>query len=191
MSSSPEKIGFGFEQERNPEVLKQTATERHEAIREKLDKASESPENAEAARHEALERAISIDHERRQEVDRQPSPAERRKDGPISKARRDASFQSTMSEVQPQMSAPSRVFSKVIHNKVIEQASDMAAGTIARPNALLSGAVLAFVLTLTVYLVAKNLGYPLSGFETIGAFILGWVLGIVYDFLRVMITGRK
>ena len=96
-----------------------------------------------------------------------------------------------MKEVRSQMSAPSRTFSKVIHNKTVEKVSDGVGATIARPNAILSGAIFAFVLTLGVYLLAKNLGYPLSGFETIAAFILGWMLGIAYDFLKVMITGRK
>lgn len=89
------------------------------------------------------------------------------------------------------MSPSARAFSKVIHNKAVEKVSDVGAATVARPNAILSGAIFAFVLTLGVYLIAKHLGYPLSGFESIGAFILGWILGIVYDFLKVMITGRK
>ena len=89
------------------------------------------------------------------------------------------------------MTPASRTFSRIIHNKTVEKVSDAAGNTIARPNAILSGAVLAFVLTLSVYLIAKNLGYPLSGFETIGAFAVGWVLGITYDFLKVMVTGRK
>jgi hypothetical protein len=42
-----------------------------------------------------------------------------------------------------------------------------------------------------VYVVSKYYGYALSGFETIGAFIAGWVLGILYDFFKVMITGKK
>ena len=96
-----------------------------------------------------------------------------------------------MQEVQSQMSAPSRTFSEVIHNKVVEKASKAIGSTVARPNALLSGAVFAFILTLGVYLVAKNLGYPLSGFETIAVFILGWALGITFDFVKVMVTGRK
>ena len=60
-----------------------------------------------------------------------------------------------------------------------------------RPNAILAGAVVAFVLVLAVYLISKFYGYTLSGFETIGAFIVGWVLGILYDFFKVMITGKK
>jgi hypothetical protein len=195
MSNSPEETSFSPEHKRDSKALEQTGAERREALRNIHEKVNEqSPEkNVEGARHEALEQATKIDHERQQHetVDRQPSPAERRKDGPIGKVEREASFTATMSEVQSQMSAPSRAFSKVIHTKAVETVSDAAANTIARPNALLSGAVFAFILTLTVYLVAKNLGYPLSGFETIAAFTLGWILGLVYDFLKVMITGRK
>ena len=89
------------------------------------------------------------------------------------------------------MSAQSRAFSKVIHNPGVEKTSEALGSTVARPNAILSGAVFAFVLTLGVYLVARYYGYTLSGFESIGAFVLGWVIGIIYDFLKVMITGKK
>lgn len=96
-----------------------------------------------------------------------------------------------MARVQAEMSPPARVFSKIIHSKAVEKTSEVVGATIARPNAILSGAIVAFVLVLAVYLVAKNLGYVLSGFETIGAFIVGWVIGTLYDYFRVMITGKK
>lgn len=175
----------------NSEALEAARAEQHERIREQLnEKAGErSPEKGEnTARREALDAAHSLERES-VPSERQNSPAERRS-GP-NRAERDTSFKTTMSEVQSQMSAPSRTFSKVIHSKGVEKTSEAVGATIARPNALLSGAVFAFVLTLAVYLVAKNIGYPLSGFESIGAFLLGWAIGIAYDFIKVMITGRK
>lgn len=101
------------------------------------------------------------------------------------------SFRHTMQTVQREMSAPERAFSKVIHNKAIEKASDVAGNTIARPNALLSGAVCAFLIVGALYLHARYLGYELRGSETILAFLLGWTLGIAFDFLRAMITGKR
>lgn len=194
MSDSKEKISFSPERV-DQEALEKAGQERQDALREMHEKAGERSheKDIEGARHEALEHASKVDHEHQQRdvAERQSSPAERRKDGPIGKAEREASFNATMHEVQQQMSPSSRAFSKVIHNKAVEKVSDVAGNTVARPNAILSGAVFAFILTLAVYLVAKNLGYPLSGFETIGAFILGWAIGLVYDFLKVMITGRK
>lgn len=174
--------------------LEKARIEHQERLHEELaERAKEqSPERQEQnAHHEALELAKSSEKERRAaSQERQPSPAARRT-GPISKAEREKSFRTTMNEVQSQMSAPSKTFSKVIHNPVVERTSELAGTTVARPNALLSGAIAAFILTLAVYLVARSIGYPLSGFESIGAFILGWILGIAYDFLKAMITGKR
>ncbi|HSW91026.1 MAG TPA: hypothetical protein VLG09_00060 [Candidatus Saccharimonadales bacterium] len=196
---NPEKPSSNPENERNDHEAERAAREQEKKIGEHLnEKAAEyeqsrTPENLEKVRHEALNEALERKEATQETLttERQPSPAERRKDGPISKAKRDESYNTTMNEVQHQMSAPSRAFSKVIHNKAVEKVSEVAGGTIARPNAILSAAIFAFVLTLVVYLVAKNAGYRLSGFESIGAFLLGWAVGILYDFLRVMVTGRK
>lgn len=191
MNSNQERSSQRPEKEASKE-LEQAGIEQREKIREQLERSGEKThETVDDARHEALERATSREVEKETEQIRQESLAERRTTGPIGKTERDVSFQTTMTEVRSQMSAPSRAFSKVIHNKTVEKVSEATGSTIARPNALLSGAVCAFVLTLAVYLIAKNLGYPLSGFESIGAFILGWSIGITYDFLKVMTTGRK
>jgi hypothetical protein len=96
-----------------------------------------------------------------------------------------------MDTVGRELSAPERIFSKVIHNKTVETVSDTVGSTVARPNAILSGSVCAFLLVATVYILARYQGYGLSGFETIAAFILGWIIGIVIDFLRIMISGKR
>jgi hypothetical protein len=192
-----EKDTFGQEQKLNHEALQRAGEERLKELREQHERVeTKSPERGiDDLQHEALAEAAKIERDKQeQERSQESSPVERRK-GTTSRAERkaklDASYNATMSEVRTQMSAPSRAFSKVIHNKVVEKASNAVGTTVARPNAILTGAVFAFVLTLGVYLLAKNLGYPLSGFETIGAFVLGWILGLCYDFLKVMITGRK
>lgn len=153
--------------------------------------AEKARELLEKARHDAHEQAPDSKRELEQQVvdKRQASPAERRQK-PTKKALR-ASYKTTMSEARTQMPLPSRSFSAFIHNPAVEKTSELVGSTIARPNAILSGSVFAFVFTLTVYLVARYYGYPLSGFETIGSFLLGWVVGIVYDFLKIMITGRR
>lgn len=191
MSNTPEQLSDN--QERGAETQRSSA--------EQLEKLSNSPERAielsprdaeaqaERARVEALETAVSVESggkEKAKAKDR--SPVRR---GPISKKQRDASFKRTMKQVQDELPVGSRIFSKFIHNKVVEKTSDVVGSTIARPNAILAGAVAAFILTLAVYTVAKTVGYVLSGFETIGAFVIGWIIGIVFDYLRVLITGKK
>lgn len=188
--SSPETINQSPEKERRAtEAVEQAGAERRKELEKYHEKTEKNHENVDDARREVEK--VTVELEKKPEETREVAPIEQRKDGPISKAKRNTSFDTTMREVRSQMSGPSRAFSKIIHNKAVDAISEAAGNTVARPNAILSGAVFAFVLTLAVYLVAKNFGYPLSGFETIGAFALGWIIGLVYDFLKVMITGRK
>jgi hypothetical protein len=182
------------DQENNVEIPKASA-EQYESIDTKIEKSAEniksSEKSAEKARVEALETAISVEAGSAEKA-RRPSdtPAPRRR-GSISKKEKTKSFKKHMAQVQSEMPAPQRVFSKLIHSPAVEKTSEFVGATLARPNAMLSGAVVAFFLVLAVYLIAKNLGYVLSGFETIAAFILGWVIGILYDYFRVLITGKK
>jgi hypothetical protein len=152
----------------------------------------ESAEKTEArARVEAMEKSISVE-KGGAEKDRQPpkqSPA-RRRSVPSTKEK-NVAYQTQLTHVQAEMKAPARAFSKVIHAPGIEKASETLGSTVARPNAILAGSIVAFILVLGVYIVAKTLGYPLSGFETIGAFVVGWIIGTLYDFFKVMITGKK
>lgn len=178
----------------NPETssaeLGREGEEHRERIRENLERSIEkdSKDNLEKARKEVLEQSRTEKEQTASE--RHASPAERR-NSPISKKERDVSFKRTMSEIRAHMPPVKRVFSKFIHNKAIEKTSEAIGSTIARPNAILSGAILAFVFTLGIYLIAKQLGYRLSGFETIGSFILGWIVGLIYDYVRLLITGKK
>lgn len=180
------------ESEHNIEAIKQAGERQRERLKESFDKAgsdeSQREKDATSAKLEALQNATSAEAHK-EPRHHEASPAQRR--GPISKRQLDTQFDHTMKHIQEELPASSRIFSKFIHLKPVEKTSDVVGGTIARPNALLAGAICAFVLTLGAYLFAKTMGYTLSGFETIGAFILGWVLGLLYDYLRVMITGRK
>lgn len=153
----------------------------------------ESGEKKEAeARHEALEQAISVERggAEKKKKEASASPAKRRH-GVVSKKERDASYKLHMKQVQTELKPTQRAFSKFIHNPVIEKTSEVVGSTIARPNAILAGSVVAFILVLAVYLISKYYGYTLSGFETIGAFIVGWILGMLYDFFRVVVAGKK
>lgn len=166
--------------------------ERAEQAIEKKETLLESAEKqAEKAKVEALEAAVSVE-KGGAEKDKKPtkaSPARRR--GAITKQEKKASFDKHMKDVQAEMSAPQRVFSKFIHAPVVEKASEAVGSTVARPNAILAGSVVAFVLVLGVYVTAKTFGYVLSGFETIAAFIVGWIIGLLYDYIRVLATGKR
>lgn len=102
---------------------------------------------------------------------------------------RNKSYQQTLNHVHQQLSPAERAFSKVVHNKTVERISDTAEATVARPNAILAGSFTAFIAVLAVYAIARNYGYSLSGFETIAAFAIGWIFGLIYDYARVSLRG--
>ena len=101
------------------------------------------------------------------------------------------SYNTTLEQVQRELPRNDRTLSKIIHNNFIEKISEIIGNTIARPNTILFGSLIAFTLTLITYITAKTFGYTLSGFETIASFIIGWVIGFIYDYLKIMITGKK
>lgn len=102
-----------------------------------------------------------------------------------------SAYKKTMHEVERHLSPVQRSFSRFIHHPFVEKTSEVVGSTIARPNAILAGSVCAFLLTLSVYIIASKYGYPLSGAETIASFAAGWLLGQIFDYLRVMITGKR
>lgn len=190
---SKEKLGQGNAEKFDEKALAEHAKQQHERVEKQHERAAERAETnrekaAESARHE-IEKATHEKENHVQETHREQSPAERR--GPASKHERAASYNKTMREVRSQMSAPSRAFSDFIHNPVVEKVSDTVGGTVARPNAVLSGSISAFMFTLVIYLIARFNGYPLSGAETIASFVAGWLIGILFDYVRLLVFGKK
>ncbi|MEI6850821.1 MAG: hypothetical protein WCK26_02540 [Candidatus Saccharibacteria bacterium] len=192
MNENQEKL------QNNPEL----GTGPREKIIEKIEKISEKnietaeelssrdiETRTEKVRQEALEKSASIESITKK-IDVYTDSSSIKK-GRISKKQLDKSYSQTMHDVQNELPNGSRIFSKIIHNNTVEKTSELLGRTIARPNAILAGAILAFILTLLTYTVAKTIGYALSGFETIAAFIIGWIIGITYDYLRVLFTGKK
>ncbi len=171
------------------------AAERSQELAERLKqspeqhKENEAHQNAETARKEALEQALFSKEQGREKRSHQ---ADRHNASPvITKQDRQKSYQQTMGHVQQELSPPAKLFSKVIHAPIIERSSEVVGSTIARPNAVLAGGISAFIVVLALYSYARYASFSLSGFETIGAFIVGWLIGVLYDFFRVMFTGKK
>lgn len=158
---------------------------------EREQNASEKKEiNAEEKRQEALEAARKVEQLEREK--KHASVAEKRRERPhrITTSAQKASFNKNMHQIQSEMPAPSRTFSKIIHNPVVEKISEGIGNTVARPNVLLAGSLTAFIFVTVLYVWAKFAHYPLSGFETIGAFFIGFLAGIIIDFLRILFTGK-
>ena len=185
----------------NPEVIKPSgehgieardaAGEQLKKLQEQMERKSENPENQgeqlDSARRDT-EAAFSRESGKESRTGGEPTASGV---GHATKRQRKDSYTTTMKQIQSEMSTSSRTFSKFIHNPSVEKLSDAVGASVARPNAVLAGSMAATFLTLFVFLVAKQYGYRLSGFETIGTFFVGWSVGLIYDYARMMAIGRR
>lgn len=183
------KNNNNLEQEKNlvSAELEKAAAERRSELERSLERSSaetgaEKNQAEKEARHEAFEQAEKAEEEQaRQET---ANVAEKKQDRPLTKKDVEIRYKQTMNNIQSQLSAPSRAFSKVIHNPVVEKTSEAVGNTIARPNLVIAGA-LGAIASIIIYSIAKRYGYPISGSETIVLFALGWLAGAVVEYARV------
>lgn len=193
MSNNPEVFNGGAES--GVESQKAAAERSVEIAKNRAEKGVESSPEAQA---EALEQA-RVEANKEALMNKERGGAEKKTGGepsaaPTGKAtqkQKDAEYKKTLKSIQSEMTPQARTFSKVIHNPAVEKTSEVVGKTIARPTSILSGSLTAFILVTCVYLIANIYGYALSGSETIIAFILGWAIGLIVDYMRALFSGGR
>lgn len=182
--SSPEVYNGG---PKGPEI-DNAAEQSAEKLKQQMENAGEKSPDRTGEKVDAgkeVEAAFSKEAGRERKSGGEPSGSPRSMSR-VTKAQKKSKYKQTMKQTQSHLSAPSKAFSKAIHNPTVEKTSDAVGATIARPNAILFASVSAFILVGLLYLVAKYYGYQLSGFETMAAFIIGWILGLLFDYTSLM-----
>lgn len=184
----------GERQTQNPEAIRQSQEQAerlknlHETAAEK-ERAERNPEQErQNAEREAKEQADSKEQVRVGRPEKEAAPERR---GAPSKQERAKAFDATMENVRKDMSLPQKTFSKLIHNRSVEVASEAIGSTVARPNVILAASASALLFTTVAYVVARYYGYVLSGFESIATFAIGWVVGILFEYFRAGVFNRK
>lgn len=187
--ANQEKNTSGSREQFDQQALEHARLTQQEALRTRLEheRTHEGERSVESARAEALEQAATSEKESHP----RQAPENHEQKRTITKKDKEQSFNTTMREVRSQLSPTSRTFSKVIHQPAVEKASEVLGSTVARPNAILSGSLCAFLVTATFYIIARFNGYPLSGTEAIASFVAGWLLGLLVDYVRFLVVGKK
>ena len=164
----------GFEQRSHKESIIDNQEEKNKLYQE--------------AKEKAREKAKENDKKHNQEKDAQNRD---KGYGYISKKQKTISYKKTLKRLQSEMNPVEKVFSQVIHNPLVEKGSEIISRTIARPRPILLGSALSFLLVSLLYVIAKKLGYRLSGSETILVFFVGWGIGLTYDYFKKIIETNK
>ena len=182
---------FSPEQQRAAQELERAGKETQEKLREQIEqnaeRGAERAHDEESARYEAEQVAAEVAAEQQE---KQSAVAEKAEQKPLTKDDINKKYKETMTDMQAKLPKSSRVFSKVIHNPVIEKTSEVVGNTVARPNLIIAGAI-GSLASVVIYAIAQRYGYELSGFETIGFFILGWTVGAIIEYARVGFLNSK
>ncbi len=99
----------------------------------------------------------------------------------VNKQLKETAYSRTLTRVQKRLSAPSRVFSKVVHSKALDKPSEVVGNTVARPSSMLGGALLAFVGTSILLWVTRRYGYEYNYLAVILLFIGGMAAGLLAE----------
>lgn len=104
---------------------------------------------------------------------------------------REVSYNRTMTRTRKKLSAPSRAFSKVVHNPLIDKTSEFAGKTVARPSSMLSGAFFAFIGASALLWITNHYGYEYNYLVAIMMFVFGAIIGLILEFLIKSISRKR
>lgn len=87
----------------------------------------------------------------------------------------------TMETLQRQLPAASRAFSRVIHQPVVERASEIMERTVMRPSVTAGATTAAIIMGGVFYVAARTYGFKLSGSEILFALLIGGLTGYALE----------
>lgn len=185
LHSRPESHGSQHpEAKKHQEVLKkhhekEAATARHEHAKNLKDIRSKIETEAKT-RHEHTDK-----HQEHHKDTEEQQPTF------INKELKDVAYQRTLKKTQSRLSAPSRLFSKTIHQPAVEAASEIAGKTIARPSGILSGGIFAFLGGSFFLWMAKHYGFQYNFLLFVLLFVSGFFLGLLIELVVHLIKQRS
>lgn len=184
--------------ERDDKAQEQSAAELEQLTKQpevSAEQVAADRERAEQSEKKAAEKLSELQTEKKAE--REPVKAERQeeiakspeKSG--SKSERRQALKEELTSVRQHLTPAQRALSQVVHNPIIERASEALEETVFRPSIVVGGAIGAIIVGGVLYGFAKVRGYLLPGSEFMVGLIIGAVLGILVELLHWLVRGRK
>jgi hypothetical protein len=164
-----------FEAKPDTEPRREAAPEhqpRHEKKLEPVEKL------AQHAKEEAVVGKDLVGHEKQR-------PAQ--SDLYVTKELKQQTWNRSMTRVRKHLSTPSKAFSKVIHQPVVDSVSRVSEKTVARPSGFLMGSIFAFLGSSVFLWVSRHYGFTYNYLLFFLFFIVGFAVGLLVEaLLRVL-----
>lgn len=151
----------------------------HERAEKHREKAVAKAENGHMS-HEHIQRTVEAEAISGAEYHK-PQAEQRQHTTPTTKLDKERGFNTIMHQTQNKMSRPERTFSRLIHQPVVEKASEVIGATVARPSGIIGATAAAFIGLLSIYGIAKFAGFQLSGSEAPLLLGIGFILGLFIE----------
>lgn len=189
-----EQLNNTPKQEKMPSIENKEALKQHlDALKQKAEADNEAhtdEEMLESIKHDVESKAVSKEDFKHSEAGNgaENTPAATY----VSRELKQMGFRRTLTNARMHMRAPSRTFSKAIHQPVVEKISEIAAPTIARPSGILGGGIFSLVGSSILLYVTKHYGYHYNYFVFFLLFVGGFIVGMIVELLiRAVMRGRK
>jgi len=178
-----EKISVPKSPEQHHEIDRPSKQEKEtlKHLQEQANRSSEKSKDEIKAIQKSIENA-AISGKEYSAGENEASPSSTSSFG-ITRAVKKTTYKRTLRKAQSKLPAPQRVFSKVVHNPVIEKTSDVAAKTVARPGGLLFGGVGAFIGSVVLFYISKRTGFSYNYLFFILVFIGCYLFGIILELI--------
>jgi hypothetical protein len=105
----------------------------------------------------------------------------------VTKELKQQTWNRSMTRVRKHLSVPSKAFSKVIHQPVVDSVSRISEKTVARPSGFLMGSVFAFLGSSVFLWIARHYGFAYNYLLFFLFFVVGFAVGLIVEaLLRVL-----
>jgi hypothetical protein len=101
------------------------------------------------------------------------------------------SFNQTLKDAREHMNFSEKIFSYIIHNRLVDALSQFVARVAMRPIPVITGTATALLVGGITYTISLLMQYGWSGSELPLLFIAGWAIGLIYDYTMLLARGRK
>lgn len=108
----------------------------------------------------------------------------------VTKDLKELSYRRILKHVRHQMNTPTRLFSKVVHLRQIENLSEFGTKTIARPIGIIGGALTALMGSIVLLYLSKHFGYSYNYFAFFILFSIGFLGSILIEVLIKVLFHR-
>lgn len=182
-----------LKQEKHEALRNNELDKHHEALKNSLEKKARSSRHEHAENLEKIRSKIDKEAKNKHEHDTRKQEKEKpEKDQPVlvNRELKDMAYRRTLRRTQSKLSAPSRVFSKIIHQPAVEAVSEVAGKTIARPSGILVGGITAFLGSSLFLWIARHYGYEYNFLLFACFFVGGFFIGLFVE-LGLYMANRK